>query len=81
MNARVPRGLLRLAADQHAPVTVYLTGFDPRTGQRRVRIMPLGVYDDARALIRDVFRHLDGALAEDPAAWHFWSEAKRFFAE
>jgi hypothetical protein len=81
MPARAPRGLLRLAVDQRAPVTVYLTGFDVRTGQRKVSIAPLGVYGDVPVLIGDVFRHLDEALGKDPAAWHFWSEAQRFFVE
>jgi hypothetical protein len=79
MSARIPRGLLRLAVDQRAPVIVYLTGFDVRTGQRWVRITPMGVYDDLPRLIHDVFGHLDAALALDPVAWHFWSEAARFF--
>ncbi|MDR0479089.1 MAG: hypothetical protein LBH31_04670 [Burkholderiaceae bacterium] len=79
MPARIPRGLLRLAVDQRVPVTVYLTGFDAGTGQRWVRIAPLGVYDDLSTLIRDVFQYLDTAMTQDPAAWHFWSEAARFF--
>jgi hypothetical protein len=79
MDARIPRGLLRLAVDQRAPVAVYLTGFNVQTGQRWVRVAPLGVYDDLPTLIRDVFQHLDTAMAQDPAAWHFWSEAERFF--
>ncbi|MDR2990793.1 MAG: hypothetical protein LBU72_02455 [Burkholderiaceae bacterium] len=79
MPARLPRGLLRLAVDQRAPVIVYVTGFDVRTGQRWVRITPLGVYGDLSELIRDVCRQLNTTLAQDPAAWHFWSEASRFF--
>jgi hypothetical protein len=80
MPAHIPRGLLRLAIDQRVPVTVYVAGFDARTGQRQLRIVQLGIYDDLSALIRDVFRHLDAAMAQDPAAWHLWSEAERFFA-
>jgi len=79
MPARIPRGLFRLAVDQRAPVTAYTTGFDARTGQRQLRIVQLGIYDDLSALIRDVFQHLDAAMAQDPAAWHLWSEAERFF--
>jgi len=79
MPARIPRGLLRLAVDRRVPVTVHVTGFDTRTGQRQVRIVQLGVYDDLPALLRDVFGHLEAALAQDPAAWHLWSEAARFF--
>jgi hypothetical protein len=79
MPARVPRGLLRLAIDQRVPVTMFLTGFDVRTGERWVRVAQLGVYEDVPTLIHDVFSYLDTALTEDPAVWHFWSEAERFF--
>ena len=70
---------LRLAVDQRVPVTVYLTGFDPRTGQRWVRVAPLGVHEDVPTLVNAVFAHLNAALAEDPAVWHFLGEAERFF--
>jgi lauroyl/myristoyl acyltransferase len=80
LDARVPRGLLRLAVDQCAPVVVYLTGFDARTGRRWIRIEQLGVYDDVSVLIGEVFRRLDTALQQNPAAWHFWSESARFFS-
>ncbi|MDR0458651.1 MAG: hypothetical protein LBH10_06475 [Burkholderiaceae bacterium] len=79
MSARIPRGLLRLAVDQRAPVAVFITGLDVHTGQRRSRITPLGIYSDLPALLRDICRCLDDLLAQDPAAWHFWSEAPRFF--
>ena len=78
--ARVPRGLLRLAVDQQAPVAVYLTGLDVQTGRRWVRVEQLGVHDDVSALMGEVFRRLDAALAQEPAAWHFWSESARFFS-
>jgi hypothetical protein len=80
MPAHIPRGLLRLAIDQRVPVTVYVAGFDARTGQRQLRIVQFGIYDDLSVLIRDVFQHLDAAMAQDPAAWHLWSEAERFFS-
>ena len=31
------------------------------------------------ALAQAVFGHLETALRENPAAWHFWSESPRFF--
>lgn len=79
LQAAVPRALHRLAVDQKVPVYVYLTGFDAATGQRTLRIVPLGVHDDVTTLIGAVFAHLEQALREDPAAWHFWTEAPRFF--
>ena len=41
--------------------------------------MPLGVYTEPEKLVRDVFHKLDTLLLENPAAWHFWGEASRFF--
>lgn len=76
---RVPRGLFRLAVDQRIPVTVYLTGLDASTGRRVLRIHQLGVHDSVEQLARNVFAFLDGAIQEDPPAWHFWAEAPRFF--
>ncbi len=79
MRARVPRALLRLAVDHGIPVVVYITGIDLCSGRRFLRIMPLGVYTEPEKLVRDVFHKLDTLLLENPAAWHFWGEASRFF--
>lgn len=79
MRARAPRGLLRLAAEQGVPVTIYITGLDMRSGQRFLRIEPLPPESDTPALIIQTFSRLQDLLYEDPAAWHFWSEAERFF--
>ena len=79
LPARVPRGLLRLAVDQHVPVTVYLTGLKVDTGRRFLRIQQLGVHDNLENLVRDVFAILDKAIREDPPSWHFWGEADRIF--
>ena len=79
MQARMPRGLLRLAVDMQVPVTVYATGFDPLRGQRRLRIVPMGVRSDVQELADAVFAELDALLTEHSAFWHFWSEAPRIF--
>jgi lauroyl/myristoyl acyltransferase len=79
MAARVPRGLLRLAVDQRLPVTVYLTGLQVGNGRRFLRIHQLGVREDLKQLIDDVFAYLDQAIRDDPPAWHFWGEADRVF--
>lgn len=81
MPAKVPRGLLRLAVDQKVPVYVYVTGFDPQTGRRFLRIVPLGVHEDVSGLVRQVFAQLDALIQASPPAWHFWGEADRFFRE
>lgn len=79
MPALVPKALLRLAVEQKIALTVYLTGVRLSDGQRFLRIRQFGIHDDAGALTRDVFRELDAAIQEEPAAWHFWGEAERFF--
>ena len=58
---------------------MYLTGIDMGTGQRTLRIVQLPVLGDLDALVAAVFTHLSEAIAQDSAAWHFWSEAPRFF--
>jgi phosphatidylinositol dimannoside acyltransferase len=78
-TARMPRGLLKMAVDQRLPVTVFVTGIDLATGRRFLRILPLGVHQDVDGLVASVFSHLDKAIRENPAAWHFWSESERFF--
>lgn len=81
--ARVPRGLLRLAAEQGLPVAVFVVGIDLTTGRRYLHIhnMPTVQGMDADALTRDVFAHLQAAIEREPAAWHFWAEAPRFFVD
>ena len=80
MTARVPKGLLRLAVDYKVPVTVYVTGLNVQNGQRSLRIVQLGAWDVLDALVAAVFGHLESALCEDAAAWHFWGESHRFFS-
>jgi hypothetical protein len=79
MQASVPSGLLRLSVDHQVPVVVYITGLDTRTGQRFLRIKPLGVQPSAEDLAARVFGELDQLIVEDAPAWHFWGIAERFF--
>ena len=79
MQACVPRGLLRLAVDQQVPTVLYITGLDTRNGQRFLRIQPLNSYTSVEALAARVFGELAQLIIEDPAAWHFWGIAERFF--
>ena len=79
MQARVPRGLLRLAVYQQVPVVIYITGINTQTGQRFLRIKPLGTPTDVNELAKVVFGELEGIIAEDAPAWHFWSIANRLF--
>lgn len=81
MQACVPRGLLRLAVDQQVPVVVYVTGLDADTGQRFLRIRPLGVHTVVEDLATAVFGELERVIAQDAPAWHFWGIADRFFRQ
>jgi hypothetical protein len=80
-SARVPRGLLRLAADRQLPVTVFLAGLNFNTGQRQWQIHSLGVNPDAQDLFKTVFQFLDQAILESPSAWHLWAEMPRFMTK
>lgn len=79
MQARVPRGLLRLAVDQQVPVVIYVTGLNTAHGQRFLRIKPLGVYNTVEELAIRVFGELELVIAQDSPSWHFWGIAERFF--
>ena len=68
-----------ISSPSSVPVTIYITGLDMRSGQRFLRIEPLPPESDTSALIIQTFVRLQDLLYEDPAAWHFWSEAERFF--
>lgn len=80
-QARVPRGLLRLAVDQKVPVVIYITGLDTRSGLRFLRIKQLGVYKTVEDLAAQVFGELEQIIAEDAPAWHFWGIAERIFTD
>ena len=79
LPARLPTGLLRLAVERKVPVCVYVTGIHMDTGRRFLRIRQLGVATDVDALAATLAADLDSLIRECPSAWHFWSEAERFF--
>ncbi|MCB1907719.1 MAG: methyltransferase domain-containing protein [Rhodocyclaceae bacterium] len=77
-RALMPKGLLRMAADQRLPVLTYLTGVDVSSGRRTLQVRRVAPNDDLEALMTGVFGHLDEAIRRDPAAWHFWGAAGSF---
>lgn len=79
LPARLPSALLRLAVDRQIPVCVYVTGIHMDTGRRFLRIRQLGVPADVDSLAAALAAELDSLIRECPPAWHFWSEAERFF--
>jgi phosphatidylinositol dimannoside acyltransferase len=79
LQARVPKALLRLAVEHEIPVTIFLVGLRVADGQRFLRLRQFEGYSEVDAMVRDVFSELEHAIIENPAAWHFWGEAERFF--
>lgn len=77
----VPAVLPDLAVALELPVTVFSMGLDVATGRRQLHITPLGVQSDAAQLSTLVFAELESLLQRQPAAWHLWSQAPRFFHE
>ena len=78
VRMRMPKGLLRVAADHGLPVTLFMLGLDVHTGRRTLRLLTLPVETNTEQLAQNVFRHLDDAIRSDPWAWHFWSQINRF---
>lgn len=78
-HIRVPRGLLRIAADRRVAVTVFTVGIDLESGNRQLTIHTLPVEENIEILMAQVFGKMEVALHDAPAAWHFWGEADRFF--
>lgn len=78
---QVPAAMARWAVRERVPVVVYTLGLDLHDGHRDLKIRQLGVHEDAAGLLREIFVSLDEILGARPAAWHFWSEADRFFAQ
>jgi hypothetical protein len=78
-QARFPRGLLRLAADQGVPVTIFINGIRFHDGRRFLRLYSLGVIRDVDMLMAKVYAHLEDLIREEPAAWHFWRISDAFF--
>ena len=79
MQARVPRGLFRIAAESKVPMVVFLTGVRIADGKRTLNIQHLESGGDMRQQMRDAFAVLESAISAEPAAWHFWKIAPRFF--
>lgn len=79
MTARLPTALLRLAVERSIPVYTYVTGVNMASGHRFLKIRRADSGKGLDALIDDVVGELESLIRADPPAWHFWSEAGRFF--
>jgi hypothetical protein len=77
----MPSGLLRMAAENQIPVTLFSMGIDMKTGRRQLRIRTLPVIEDLPLLMGTVFNEMDMLVRQTPTHWHFWSEAERIFAK
>lgn len=80
LQARVPTAMLRLAVKQRVPITLFLAG-QHLDGRRFLEVRTLGPHTDVEVLLNALYAELDRVLRENPAAWHFWGEAERFFTK
>lgn len=78
VKMQVPRGLLRVAADNRIPVTLFTVSLDVMTGRRQLRLITLPVETNAENLTKMVFNHLNQLIQQESWAWHFWAQADRF---
>jgi hypothetical protein len=78
LPARLPTGILALAARRSIPVYVFSCGLRWADGKRTLAIRRLAA-GDAAGMLAQTASLLDGVIREDPAQWHFWGEAPRFF--
>ena len=78
--ARLPAGVISLAAELHIPILVY-TIRATETGHRDMQIFPAIRSDDAQHIAQQLADHVSNAILQDSAAWHVWSVAETFFCE
>jgi lauroyl/myristoyl acyltransferase len=81
LQARVPTALLRVAVEQKVPVLAYVTGINLETGARYLHIRHMPKVAEVQEMAQLVFDELNVLLMQCPPAWHFWSEAGRFFCD
>ncbi|MGE5171585.1 MAG: hypothetical protein ACM3JC_14580 [Rudaea sp.] len=74
----LPDGILRIAAAEGVPLIGFVGSFDARTGARRLCFTRLP--GDPDTALDALTALLEGALRDDPAGWHFWSQWPRFRA-
>lgn len=75
---RLPFGLVRIARELGAAVTLFSVGLDWHSGSRdlRIEIVPAA---DVDATMDAYIRHLDARLRRAPEAWQMWHEAHAIF--
>jgi hypothetical protein len=80
-RARLPYGLLQLAASAGVRVVLLSCGLDVASGRRalHVEMLPEGL--DVDGMLARYAGHLDARLREAPAAWHLWRDASAIFVE
>lgn len=71
-KAWFPDGLLRLAVDDNIPLFAYISGLDPQTGTRRLRLTRLPVKREQA--LRALAAMLESAVRNEPADWHLWAD-------
>lgn len=79
-SVRLPFGLVRLAAESAAPVTLFSVGLDVDSGARDLVVQTLPANATPAQVMDAYARHLDERLRAAPEAWQMWHEAHAMFA-
>lgn len=77
--ARLPAGLVKLAAHVDLPVVLFAMDVDLASGRRRLYVSPPFRVVDRGAAMQQAADTLDALIRRHPAAWHFWAQAPGFF--
>jgi hypothetical protein len=77
--ACLPHGLVYLAVKERIPVVAYTVALDRETGHRKLRISEPLPIESENVLLNALVGQLEGAIREDPPAWHHWAGVDRFF--
>ena len=80
-DARLPTGMIKLAAKTGVPIVFFAVWLDPASGRRKLRICEALQVTDRDAAMQCAAAHLDWMLRSAPAAWHFWAYADAFFVD
>ncbi len=78
-SARLPAGVIRMAASENISVYAYTMIVNPEDGMRDLRIRGPIHYRDEESLAQALADMLTEAIEKDPSAWYVWPFANSFF--
>lgn len=79
-EAKLPAGLIKMAAREAIPVCVYTIKIDQKTGRRNLRFNEPVREKNPEILAQYLADRLTEAVEEDSSAWYVWPHAGGFFS-